>query len=813
MATVRPQYLQVSPGTIGHQKVSTDSDEIKGGQFTAAGISGTAFNAGSNKIINVASPTSGNDAVNKTYVDSMATGLQFKAPCRVATTAAITISAPGASIDGVTLSSSGGVDSLGDRVLVKNQATTYDNGIYIFKGAATPMVRASDAPASSTIALRPGSLVNVTEGTTNADSSWVITSDTAITIGDVSLGVMTWTLFTSVTSNLNAGSGLTKAASTISVVKGDGIEIVSNSAAVNVDPDGTSIVLTGSSPNKKVAIGALQSDAMHGNRGGGALHSNAVNAGAAGFMSGSDKANLDSLYASQTAKFFYAAPNGSAGSPSFRAIVASDIPTLNQATTAQSGSVANVLTMNNGGAGDASGTTYNGGAARTISYNTIGAAPLASPVFTGLVTIPGGDASNAGGLKFTASSALKTSPVVGDAGRVEWFNNALSIIDGSANRKMFAYLDSTLTYKVQFDNSGTGASSGAQYNNSAIVTISYNTLGAAAAGHTHSTLTFNNGGAGGASGTTYNGGSTATISYNTIGALGAAAAAASVANALTISNDGAGDVSGSTYNGSAAKKISYNSIGALAASAAAASVANALTFKNDGTGDAANSTFNGGTARNISYNSIGAVPTARTVAGTASQLYVNNGSTNDATAKDLTNNLTLSVVGVPSLFKINGVSTSANVTATALNDLTTGLIAQTPSGDTYHKHQYLYFFDNASLFGENVTVGDPITIDGTGKFMKAKASASDREGNVVGLAGRTLSNGAKAELVTFGLIDLTGALGSFGKGDPVYLGNAGGLSDYNTISAGSRVIQVGFVDATNNFLIVNILDMGAKPTA
>jgi hypothetical protein len=44
--------------------------------------------------------------------------------------------------------------------------------------------------------------------------------------------------------------------------------------------------------------------------------------------------------------------------------------------TTSTATVANALTMNNGGAGDASGTTYNGSSARTISYNTIGAVPL-----------------------------------------------------------------------------------------------------------------------------------------------------------------------------------------------------------------------------------------------------------------------------------------------------------------------------------------------------------------------------------------------------------------------------------------------------
>lgn len=81
-----------------------------------------------------------------------------------------------------------------------------------------------------------------------------------------------------------------------------------------------------------------------------------------------------SNFSSQLAKTFLAAPNAAAGVPSFRTIVASDIPTLNQNTTGSAGSVANAVTFNNSGSGVASGTTYNGSTARTISYNTIGAA-------------------------------------------------------------------------------------------------------------------------------------------------------------------------------------------------------------------------------------------------------------------------------------------------------------------------------------------------------------------------------------------------------------------------------------------------------
>jgi hypothetical protein len=94
-----------------------------------------------------------------------------------------------------------------------------------------------------------------------------------------------------------------------------------------------------------------------------------------GFLSSTDWSTFNgkqNAFSSQTANTFYAAPNGAAGVPGFRGIVAADIPTLNQNTTGSAGSVANSLTFSDAG-GAGSGTTYNGSVARTISYNSVGA--------------------------------------------------------------------------------------------------------------------------------------------------------------------------------------------------------------------------------------------------------------------------------------------------------------------------------------------------------------------------------------------------------------------------------------------------------
>lgn len=73
------------------------------------------------------------------------------------------------------------------------------------------------------------------------------------------------------------------------------------------------------------------------------------------------------------------------GTPASGNLANCTFPTLNQNTTGSAGSVTNALTINNGGAGSASGTTYNGSAAVTISHNSIGAVALAGSTMTGLL--------------------------------------------------------------------------------------------------------------------------------------------------------------------------------------------------------------------------------------------------------------------------------------------------------------------------------------------------------------------------------------------------------------------------------------------
>lgn len=102
--------------------------------------------------------------------------LDFKASVLVATTANLAALSGLLTVDGVVLAA-------GDRILVKNQTTASQNGIYI--AASGAWSRAPDADAS--IEVTPGLLVIVEKGTTNADTVWQLVTDAPIVLGTTAL--------------------------------------------------------------------------------------------------------------------------------------------------------------------------------------------------------------------------------------------------------------------------------------------------------------------------------------------------------------------------------------------------------------------------------------------------------------------------------------------------------------------------------------------------------------------------------------------------------------------------------------------------
>ncbi len=145
---------------------------------TASADTLTFIGTGSNdcKLTGVAYPTSDKDAATKKYVDDMNNGRYWKDAVRVATTSAGILSsayADGEPIDGVTLATN-------DRILIKNQLSGTENGIYIVQASGSP-VRSSDLAAGVGAAAVS---VFVEEGTVNQDTAWVCTNNSnADTVG------------------------------------------------------------------------------------------------------------------------------------------------------------------------------------------------------------------------------------------------------------------------------------------------------------------------------------------------------------------------------------------------------------------------------------------------------------------------------------------------------------------------------------------------------------------------------------------------------------------------------------------------------
>jgi len=203
--------------------------------------------------MNVATPTSDNHAANKSYVDSVASGLDVKQSVRAASTADVTLSGPGTTIDGVTMASN-------DRVLLKNQSSAAENGIYVYNGAASAMTRATDMDGAAEFV---GAFFFVEEGTVNSDQGFVCSTDGTIVVDTTSIA---FTQFTG-TGQLTAGAGLSKAGNAMSVNVDDTYVKIDGSDNLTVKGTTTTGQVLRSDGSGGVAYGAVNltsSDAVTG---------------------------------------------------------------------------------------------------------------------------------------------------------------------------------------------------------------------------------------------------------------------------------------------------------------------------------------------------------------------------------------------------------------------------------------------------------------------------------------------------------------------------------------------------------------------
>jgi hypothetical protein len=192
----------------GTQTASTISDfdtQVRTSRLDQMAVPTASVALNAQKITGLATPTDSTDAATKAYVDAVTEGLHIHPSVVAATTANVVLASAlenGDTLDGVTLATN-------DRILVKNQTTTSENGIYIVQASGQPS-RATDFDTASEV--DSGDFVFVSSGTANGSTGWVQTNKPA-TIGTDPI------LFTQFAGagTYTAGTGLTLTGTVFSI--------------------------------------------------------------------------------------------------------------------------------------------------------------------------------------------------------------------------------------------------------------------------------------------------------------------------------------------------------------------------------------------------------------------------------------------------------------------------------------------------------------------------------------------------------------------------------------------------------------------
>jgi len=208
--------------------VTNSGNLTLGGSITGFATSGANTNLTSVALTSgtiTTAPSSSTDIVNKLYADSIASGVNFHAAVQYATTAALPANTynNGSSGVGATLTANANdtltIDSytlvagdVGKRLLIKNEATQANNGVYTLTQAGTAslpyiLTRATDydTSGSGTNEIDQGDLILVINGTTNANTSWVEQTPLPITVGSTAIVFIQFAAIQTYT----AGTGLT----------------------------------------------------------------------------------------------------------------------------------------------------------------------------------------------------------------------------------------------------------------------------------------------------------------------------------------------------------------------------------------------------------------------------------------------------------------------------------------------------------------------------------------------------------------------------------------------------------------------------
>jgi hypothetical protein len=199
-------------------------DETNFINATAIGSSNVATDISWNnyKLTSLAPGAVGTDAVNLNQLQAAVAGLSWKQSVLAATTANIDLATGGElTLDGIALLA-------GDRVLVKNQTSATDNGIYIVSTGAWTRATDFDAITDSI----SSAAVFVEDGASQADTGWTVTSNVTVLDNEGAEPII-WTQFNGA-AGITAGIALTKSGNTLDLNVGAGI-FVDGADAINLD--------------------------------------------------------------------------------------------------------------------------------------------------------------------------------------------------------------------------------------------------------------------------------------------------------------------------------------------------------------------------------------------------------------------------------------------------------------------------------------------------------------------------------------------------------------------------------------------------
>jgi hypothetical protein len=205
--------------TITASKISDFDTQVRTSRLDQMASPTTSVSLNSQKITSLAEPTASSDAATKNYVDTVAQGIDAKASVKAASTANLTLSGT-QTVDGIALVA-------GDRILVKNQSTAAENGIYVVD--ASTWSRSSDANAWAELI---SAYVFVEGGSVNADNGYLCTVDAG---GTIDVTAVTWVQFSGA-GQITAGAGLIKT--------GNQLDVVGTSDRITVNADSVDIAST-----------------------------------------------------------------------------------------------------------------------------------------------------------------------------------------------------------------------------------------------------------------------------------------------------------------------------------------------------------------------------------------------------------------------------------------------------------------------------------------------------------------------------------------------------------------------------------------